>query len=145
MSNRHRSAAGRGAADNRIDGSQDHILSIGVVAKMFKVPTLALRIVELCGLVRRQRVGRVKVYGWSDCERIALLVKGRSAGISFRKLVPVIKAMDESLPQAARDAGRHKSVLLINALERHRRAICDVLDELYRIDWELSQRLRRDG
>ncbi len=111
---------------------------------MFKVSTPALRVVELSGLIRRQRVGKVKVYRWSDCERIALLVKGRGAGIPLRKLVPVIKAMDESLPQSARDAGRHKSVLLINDLERHRRAICDVLDELYRIDWELSQRLRLD-
>ena len=43
---------------------------------------LALRLFELRGLIRRRRAGHDWVYSWSDCERIALLVKARKAGLA---------------------------------------------------------------
>jgi DNA-binding transcriptional MerR regulator len=134
------SAAARGGAGAH-DAAKDHILSIDEVARMFAISKLSLWRYEMRGLVRRKRAGRVRVYSWIDCERIALLVKAHKAGLTVARLAPVIKAMDDEAPAEVADAGREKCLALIHALEDRQRRIGDVLGELYRIDWELAERL----
>ena len=82
----------------RPETAKNHILSLAVVAQMFKIPPLALRLFELRGLIRRHAAGNTWVYSWSDCERIALLVKARKAGLAVRDLAAVLKAMDGRRP-----------------------------------------------
>lgn len=142
------------AANDRSDPAetlsfaQSHILSIREVARMFGVSTFTLRLYELLGLIRRKRAGRERVYSWVDCERIALLIKARKAGLSLARLVPVIKAMDDGARPRVANFGRQRCLSLIHALESGQRYRRDVLGELYRIDWELAERLgatdRRD-
>jgi DNA-binding transcriptional MerR regulator len=122
------------------DMEKGHLLSIGVVARMFDVSTLTLRFYEFRGLIRRQRVGRERVYSWSDCERIALIVKTRKAGLAIGPLVPVIKAMDEEVSERIAGDGRQQCLTLIHRLENRQARIGDLLGELHRIDWELSER-----
>jgi DNA-binding transcriptional MerR regulator len=147
MSKKDETVASPGAAaDARADMSTgpanpDFILTIGVVARMFKIPTTTLRLYELLGLIARHQAGRVRVYSWSQCERIALIVKARRAGLRVRDLKPVLVAMDERAPKTASDVGRRHGVSLIHMLEEQQQAIGNVLGELYRIDWELSARL----
>jgi DNA-binding transcriptional MerR regulator len=117
-----------------------HLLSIGVVARMFGISTHALRFYEFRNLIRRQRVGRDWVYSWSDCERIALIVKTRKAGLAIGPLVPVIRAMDEEAPERITGDGRQQCLTLIHRLENRQARIGDLLGELHRIDWELSER-----
>jgi DNA-binding transcriptional MerR regulator len=117
-----------------------HTLTVGVVARMFNTSKLQLRLYEFRGLIRRKRDGRERVYSWYDCERIALIVKARRAGLAIGDLVPIIKAMEEYPQTAIADAARVKCLSLIHALEDHQRAARNVLGELYRIDWELSGR-----
>jgi DNA-binding transcriptional MerR regulator len=123
------------------DREKGHLLSIDEVARMFNVFTLTLRLYEFLGLIRRKPAGRERVYSWSDCERIALLVKTRKAGIAIAPLVPVIRAMDDGAPNPITDRARQKCLALIHKLERRRDRIDDVLGELHRIDWELSERI----
>ena len=130
-----------GGAANKTVGSEDHVLTIDVVARMFKMSTLALRILELRGLVRRRRVGRSWIYSWFDCERIALLVKTRKAGLAVRDIALVLRAMDVSATAAAADDGRLQCLSLIHKLEDRKQALGSVLGELYRIDWELAERV----
>lgn len=102
MSNGTRNTAGCGAvvdgcgdaAADQSHWSERHRLSIDVVAKMFKLSPFRLRLFELRGLIRRERRGNERVYSWSDCERIAVLVKARQAGLAFGDLAPMFKAMD---------------------------------------------------
>jgi DNA-binding transcriptional MerR regulator len=128
--------------------TQSHILSIREVSRMFGISTLTLRLYELLGLIRRERAGRERVYSWFDCERIALLIKARKARVALARLVPVIRAMNDGARPRVANAGRRKCLDLIHALERDQRHRSDVLGELYRIDWELAERLgaadRRD-
>ncbi len=142
MSNEARNAAHSGAAAaEQSAAAQRHVLSIDVVSRMFKISTLTLRFYELRGLIRRKRAGNERVYSWSDCERIALLVKARNAAIPVGDLMRVIKAMDDQAPRQAADVGRRECVSLIHELESRQHAIGNVLGELYRIDWELAERL----
>jgi DNA-binding transcriptional MerR regulator len=118
-----------------------HNLTIDTVARMFKTSKLTLRLYEYRGLIARERSGQKWVYSWFECERIALLVKVRKAGLGIRGVGKVIKAMDEQAPALVADAGRQQCLGLIHSLEERQRVIGNVLGELYRIDWELSQRL----
>jgi DNA-binding transcriptional MerR regulator len=124
--------------DNRFAPNDKIALSIKNVAQMFKISSLSLRLYELRGLIRRERAGRTWVYSWSDCERIALIVKARQAGLRIRELKPVIVAMSKQSQLSVADAGRLQTIRLIQQLEGRQQAIGKVLGELYRIDWELS-------
>ena len=124
------------------DSDSRQTLSIDVVARMFGISRLMLQFLERAGLVRRERHGGAKVYSWSSCEQIALFVRARRSGLRFRDITPVIRAMNERAPEADADAGRSKCLALVNMLEIRRQSISSIMDELYRIDWELSQRLR---
>jgi DNA-binding transcriptional MerR regulator len=126
----------------RESGSMDkHNLTIDTVARMFKTSKLTLRLYEYFGIIARERSGQKRVYSWFECERIALLVKARKAGLEIGAVAKVVKAMDEKAPAPVADAGRQQCLSLIHVLEERQRVIGNVLDELYRIDWELSQRL----
>lgn len=143
-------ADGRAAKDAPVGSRSDVTLTLGVVARMFKVSTLTLRFYELLGLVRRQWIGRDLVYSWIDCERIALIVKARRAGLGLRAIKPVTVAMDSDAsahavdartPLADLDAGLGTCQRLIHDLEVRQHAIANALGELYRIEWEFLDRL----
>jgi DNA-binding transcriptional MerR regulator len=125
--------------------AENQNLSITAVARMFKISSLALRVFEWRGFIRRTRVGDAWVYRWSDCERIALLVKARKAGVPVHELATVLRAMDDQSSNPIVDDGRLQCLSLIHTLEGRKKAIGDVLAELYRVDWELSDRLGVEG
>lgn len=145
MSNGNRNAAGCADAAAATPVPESHILTIGVVARMFKISPFALRLFELRGLIRRHRTGNIRVFSWFNCERIALLVKARNAGLAVREFAAVLRAMDEHAPDTVADGGRLQCLALIHALENRKQAIGTALAELYRIDWELSERLGIEG
>jgi DNA-binding transcriptional MerR regulator len=149
MSNNNAKAAGsETAAADSTDSSlvpESHILTLGVVARMFKISALALRFYELRALIRRERLGDAWVYSWSDCERIAMLVKARKVGVAVREFAAVLSAIDERASNPVANSGRQQCLSLIRALESRKKFINDLLDELYRVDWELSDRLGVEG
>ncbi len=134
---------GSGGAAGQSAAAGNDALSIQVVARMFKISTFALRFYEFRGLIRRQRVGREWVYSWSDCGRITLIIKARSAGLTVGELVSIIKAMDDRVPTSIADSGRRKCVTLIHALESRQQAIGNVLAELYLMNWKIIGTARR--
>jgi DNA-binding transcriptional MerR regulator len=107
----------------------DTILSIENVAKMFGVGWLTLRSYEARGLIkRRHRIGRIHVYSWADCDRIALILKARRAGLKLGEIAPIIKIADDV--SGDRERARQMCTKLIDRLARRRRAIDDGLAEL---------------
>jgi DNA-binding transcriptional MerR regulator len=109
--------------------SADTVLSIENVARMFNVSRLTLRHYEIRGLIkRRHRIGRVRVYGWADCDRIAFILKVRRAGLALSEVMPILAAGDDVL--ADRKLGQERCLELIARLERRRRAFDEGLAEL---------------
>lgn len=131
-------AVGCGRSDDQAKGAA---LTLEAVAAMFKISTLSLRFFEWRGLVRRRRVGTKLVYSWSDCERIALIVKARKAGVPLRRLSAIVIALDTEASPRGFEAGRKQCLKAIRRLEKRKIAIQDLLAELHRIDWELWERL----
>jgi len=148
MSDYSGNAAPLGAVDGgcadaagETESSKSDLLTLPVVARMFKISRLALRGYELAGLVRRRRRGNRRTFSWTDCERIALIVKARTAGLRIAEVRAIIRGMDPEAPRALAQSGRKACVALIHALEARQRAVGNVLAELYRIDRELGGRL----
>jgi DNA-binding transcriptional MerR regulator len=121
--------------------AHDHILTIDVVAKMFRVSPWTLRSYEWRGLIQRDSTGDGAVFSWRDCERIALIVKARKAGLAIRQIAPIVKAMNGKVPLDVLQAGHRRCRELIAATTEYSDAVADVLAELERIAWEFSKRL----
>lgn len=119
----------------------EYNLLIDIVARMFSVSTFELRMYEFLGLIRRERMGDDWAYSWSHCERVALIVRGREAGLRLRDLRPVIAAMEETASQSEIDKGKSQALALIRTLQADKSNSDRALDELLRVDWELSSRL----
>jgi DNA-binding transcriptional MerR regulator len=146
-----------GCVDNEFQHDERAALSIAAVARMFGVSTLTLRLYELRKLIRRERADRGWVYSWKDCERIALILKARKAGLGVAQIAAVILAMDERATIPVIQRGRLQCQTLIYALEVQQQAganasaelgridgeqtVADILAELDRIDYELAERL----
>ena len=122
------------------------LLTIGNVAKMFNVSRLALRNYEVRGLIkRRHRVGRTRVYGWADCDRIAFIIKGRRVGLTLAEMAPLIKAADDDATAESIKEGRAKCLELIDRLDRRRQPLREALAELRHLHTLLSTKLTGPG
>jgi DNA-binding transcriptional MerR regulator len=122
--------------------AQDTLLSIGNVSRMFKVSRVALRACEWLGLIRRRnRVGRVRVYSWTDCDRVAFIVKARRAGLPVRRIAPILRGLELSASDAAVKHARMKCFELIDQLDRRRQTLREALAELRHLDKLLAKNL----
>jgi DNA-binding transcriptional MerR regulator len=118
------------------------LLSIANVAKMFNVSRLALRNYEIRGLIaRRHRAGRLRVYGWADCDRIAFIIKGRRVGLTLSELTLLLKAADENASATDTRAGLEKCLELIDRLDRRRQPLRAALAELRHLSTLLSTKM----
>lgn len=145
MSNCSGNTVGCGDPAGQQAAAENPLLSIAAVAQMFKISPLRLRFFEWRGLIRRRRADNALVYSWSDCERIALLIKARKAGLVVHEIAAVLRAMDDRTPASVANDGRMQCLALIHALEGRKKATTEMLAELYRVDWELAERLGVEG
>jgi len=126
--------------------AQDTVLSIVNVAKMFNVTQLTLRYYERRGLIaRRHYVGRTRVYGWADCDRIAFIIKGRRVGLSLGEMAVMLKAADHDAAVESMEAGRATCLDLIDRLDQRRALLRDALAELRHLHTLLARKLIDDG
>jgi DNA-binding transcriptional MerR regulator len=131
-----------GAADP--DFPTQQLLSIQNVAQLFGVSRWALRHYELRGLIRRRhRAGRIWVFGWSDCDRIAFIVKCRKAGLTLREIAPVVQAAADDSGRVS-EAGLALCAALVDKLNRRRLAINEALAELSHARALLTTKLADD-
>ena len=117
-------------------------LSIGHVAQVFEVSPWTLRYYELRGMIaRRQRIGGTRVYSWADCDRIALIVKCRRAGIGLADIAPILRAVDDDAPARTIRVHQMHCKTLIESTDTHRKVYDEALSELMQIDALLGARL----
>src|ERR1044071_4177602 len=137
MSKKSCDAAVRTAAADAcgVAHAQDHTLTLETVAKMFRISTWTLRFYEWRGLIHRSSMGGEAVYSWRDCERIALIIKAKKAGLTVRQIAPVVIAMGSNTPQETLKAGHQRCRELIAGMKSYSDPVADVLAELERIDW----------
>jgi len=122
--------------------SDERVLSIENVARMFGVSRLTLRYYEIRGLIRRRHVmGRTRVYGWADCERLAFILKCRKAGLPLSEIRTIIAATDDNISVRAFLIGQEKCMALMDRLERRRKVFDDALAELSHIHTLLTTKL----
>jgi DNA-binding transcriptional MerR regulator len=110
------------------------VLSLSNVSTMFSIGKLRLLAFELLGLTkRRYRNGSQRVYGWADCERIALIIKSQRAGLSLRDIMPVLRASSGNSDVAVRRRGLARCMRLIDRVEERRRLADNALKELQHV------------
>jgi len=130
----------------RTDLPAESILSLENVAKMFGVWKLSLRYYELRGLIRRRHsLDGVPVYGWADCERLALIIKCRKAGVMMGDVVAIIQATDDDISAQQIRSGRDTYMALVERLGQRRRTIDEALAELGHVYAVLTAKLLGDA
>lgn len=123
----------------------DRVLSLRNVSEMFVVSQLKLRYYELRGLIRRGQVqDGVPVYGWADCERIAIILKCRKAGLTLTDIIAILEATDDDVSPANFKAGQEVCMALVERLEQERKVIDDALAELSHVYALLTAKLMAD-
>ena len=110
------------------------VLSLSTVSKMFSISRLLLLSFEVLGLNRRRYWnGSQRVYGWADCERIALIVKTRRAGLSLKDIMPVLRATNGNVQVVVRRRGLARCMRLIDKLDKRRCLIDNAENELQHV------------
>lgn len=117
--------------DGRAAPVSETVLSIENVARMFNVWQLTLRYYEFHGLIkRRHRIGRIPVYGWADCDRLAFIIKCRRAGLALRDVAPIVAAVDHEDDVVIHKLGQETCKKLVACLEERRKVVNEALSEL---------------
>jgi DNA-binding transcriptional MerR regulator len=117
--------------DDLVPSSAATVLSIENVAEMFNISRLTLHYYEFRGLIkRRHRIGRVPVYGWADCDRIAFIIKCRRVGLSLSEVAPIVAAVDHEDDTNIHVLGQETCMRLVNQLEASRKNLDEALAEL---------------
>jgi DNA-binding transcriptional MerR regulator len=129
-------------ANADLRSAPDETLTIANVARMFDVSRLTLRYYEGRGLIkRRHRIGRLRVYTWADCNRIAFIIKCRRVGLGLGEVAPLLRASDVDASAESVRGGRAKCLELIDRLDQRRRPLREALAELRHLNALLSTRL----
>jgi DNA-binding transcriptional MerR regulator len=107
------------------------ILSIDNVGRMFNVSRLVLGYYEFRGLIKRRHlIGRIRVYGWADCDRLAFIIKCRRIGLSLSEIAPIVAAVNHEDDIVIHKRGQESCMRLVTRLERRRKLLDDALAEL---------------
>ena len=129
---------GKAAQDAAAD---DMELRAEVVCQRFNVTAKALRYYEALGVIKPRRIGSLRVYGRSDCDRIALLVRDRKLAGTVYEIGRLLEGDNGQGSAEAFVLGREKCAAQIKTLEAARAEIGVALAELRRIDTLLTVRM----
>ena len=118
----------------RVAQGRDQVLSIENVARMFGVSRWTLRAYEWRGLIaRRLTHGRLRVYGWADCERLSVIIKCRRAGLPLHDVIAIVAATDEDAPISVTRSGQEQCMVQVDRLDARRKVLEEALAELSHI------------
>lgn len=76
--------------DDRAPAAQPAEYSIGELATMFGLTHRALRFYESRGMIAPRRVGRTRVYGQAEADRLGLIVKGKRLGFTLAEITQMV-------------------------------------------------------
>lgn len=119
-------------------GDQNTVSSIGELSAKFGVTPRALRFYETKGLLSPQRDGRNRIYSRSDCDRLALILKGKKLGFTLIEISEMIEAQEGRASVHSLKLSREKCLEQINLLQRQVSELEDALSELRRMHTMLA-------
>ena len=118
--------------------AEEAVLTIGEIAAKFAVTPRALRFYESRGLLHPRRNGRTRLYGRTECDRLALVLKGKRLGFTLAEISQMIAAEEGRASAHMLKLSREKCFEQITLLERQARDLEEALAELRRIHTMLS-------
>jgi len=115
--------------------------TIGEVAEKFDMTLRALRFYESRGLLSPTRQGRTRHYDQADCERIALILKGKKLGFTLAEIKHMVAAQDGRGNARALSLSSERCLEQIEHFEQKMREAGEAIAELREIESILSARM----
>jgi DNA-binding transcriptional MerR regulator len=112
--------------------------SIGELATMFGMTHRALRFYESREMIAPRRVGRSRIYGQTDCDRLALIVKGKKLGFTLAEIAQMIEIQEGRASDVTLRLTHEACATQIKFFEQQIAFISAGLDELRRIQASLG-------
>jgi len=118
-------------------GGESDTLSISEMAEKFEVTPRALRFYESKGLLSPMRDRGTRVYGPTDQQHLALILKGRKLGFTLAELTQMIDAKNGRASRQALKLTRQKCLDQITMFERQINDALEAVAELRRMHTSL--------
>ena len=118
--------------------------TIGEVAEKFDMTLRALRFYESRGLLAPTRQGRTRLYDQADCERIALILKGKKLGFTLAEIKQMVAAQGGRGGERALSLSSERCLEQIAYFEQKMQEAVEAIAELRGIERMLSGRMAAD-
>ena len=106
-------------------------MTIGEMAREFRVTLRTLRFYEDRNLIRPRRMGNARYYGGPDRVRLEMILKGKQLGFTLAEISELIGAEDNSAKTDFEERLRPAQIIdQLDHLERQRREIEDAIMRL---------------
>jgi DNA-binding transcriptional MerR regulator len=112
--------------------------SIGELATAFGLTHRALRFYESRGMVTPRRVGRSRIYGQAEYDRLALIVKGKKLGFTLAEIAQMIDIQEGRASALTLRLTNEACAAQIAFFEQQMTFISEALGELRRIQDSLG-------
>ena len=118
--------------------------TIGEVADKFDMTLRALRFYESRGLLSPKRQGRTRLYDQSECERIALILKGKKLGFTLAEIKQMAAAQGDVGNEHDLSLSSERCLEQIAYFEQKMQEAVEAIAELRGIERMLSGRIAGD-
>jgi DNA-binding transcriptional MerR regulator len=112
--------------------------SIGELAIKFGMTHRALRFYESREMIAPRRIGRTRIYGQTDCDRLAVIVKGKKLGFTLAEIAQMIDIQEGRASAATLRLTHEACAAQIKFFEEQMAFIAEGLEELRRIQNSLG-------
>ena len=127
-----------GKSDFPATSAEPAFLTISEVAARFGVTLRTLRFYESRGLLAPVRDGRARLYGRADCDRLALVLKGKKLGFTLVEIGRMVAAEEGRASSQSLRLSREKCLEQIALLEKQLGELEEAIAELRRIHTMLA-------
>lgn len=110
----------------------EQVFPMGKLCEDFGMTPRALRFYESRGFITPRRQGSARLYGQTDYDRLALILKAKRLGFTLREIGDLLAERAAAGGPQVLQLSRRQCTEQINLLERQKRAIEFALTELRR-------------
>jgi DNA-binding transcriptional MerR regulator len=133
-------AAGSHDPAEQGDETNKNFSTIRELASEFRVSLRTLRFYESKGLLAPRRAGQNRFYSSADCNRLALILKGKRLGFTLSEIRRMIAVEEGQADAQTLRLSREKCLEQIELLERQKAELEQGLSELRRLYAGLSDK-----
>jgi DNA-binding transcriptional MerR regulator len=119
------------------------VLAIGDLAREFAISTRAIRFYEARGLIHPKRRGQVRIFGPTDRQRLALIIRAKNLGLTLEEIGEHLALFDAAAATSEASILKARADKQIALLQAKRADLALAIGELRRLSAELGSQLRR--